>query len=171
MLPAQKLGKTSDGDDGRLELMGKVVDKIRSEHLRIFQLLRHFVEALGQGQQVGVLAQPEARLDPGVEIAAGQTVHALHQPQDGPEGHLAGQPGDHGAEDHADARHDGAGDPDDGDHFLGGGDDVASHHEEGHHRRRDHRHRQSAEHNGRKEEGQAENGLGQISFHTFFTAL
>ena len=44
ILVQQQVGKAADADDGRLELMGKVIYKILAQQLRAGKLLRRFVE-------------------------------------------------------------------------------------------------------------------------------
>ena len=169
--PAQEFCEPGNGHDGRLELMGKIVDEVGTEHLRILKLLGHFIKAFSQCRQTGVAPDQGSCLDAGVKIAAGQAIHALHQLPHRAKGQFTGHDGNDGAKQQTDAQHDGAGGPDNGDHFLGGGNDIASHHEEGHHRSSRHRHRQGAENNDGKQKSQTKEGLGQSDLHTFFTAL
>ena len=101
----EQLGKAGNGNDGRFEFVGKVVDEIRAQHFGVAQLLRHFVEALRRLREGGMTSERLAEMQPRVEVAGGKAVHLRDHPRDRLERQLHHKCGEHHAHHHADKRH------------------------------------------------------------------
>ena len=78
LLVQQQVGKAADADDGRLELMGKVIHKILAQQLRAGKLLRRFVEGCFKLPDLGGLIPVGSRLQAHGEVPCRQPVHRLH---------------------------------------------------------------------------------------------
>ncbi len=70
----KQFGKAGDGDDGCLELVGKVVDEVVSQDFVTAQLLCEFIEALFQFPEGTEPAQYCRDLDTGIELSLRQAV-------------------------------------------------------------------------------------------------
>ena len=78
ILVQQQVGKAADADDGRLELMGKVIHKILAQQLSAGKLLRRFVEGCLELPNLGGLIPMGSRLQTHSEVPRCQPVHSLH---------------------------------------------------------------------------------------------
>ena len=146
--------------------MGEIAHEIGAEHLGVLQLLGHFVEAVGDHPEGGMIPQGLAEGDPGPEIPPGQPVHLGHQPVHGPQEDQAGEGRDHGPQHHADQGHE---------HHHLVGLPMAEKARPGQHR---HHHGGNAhgqhlhdENHRRGQQGQRQAVGPLLPFHTFFTAL
>ena len=55
--------------------MGEIIDEIRSQQFRVFQLLSHSVKAVGKLEKI----VSQIQMDADVKISAGQLVNRLDQ--------------------------------------------------------------------------------------------
>ena len=78
ILVQQQVGKAADADDGRLELMGKVIYKILAQQLRAGKLLRRFVEGRFELPDLGGLIPVGGGLQAHGEVPCRQPVHRLY---------------------------------------------------------------------------------------------
>ena len=78
ILVQQQVGKAADADDGRLELMGKVIYKILAQQLRAGKLLRRFVEGRFEFPDLGGLIPVDGGLQAHSEVPCRQLVHRLY---------------------------------------------------------------------------------------------
>ena len=78
LLVQQQVGKAADADDGRLELMGKVIYKILAQQLSAGKLLRRFVEGRFELPDLGRLIPVGSRLQAHGEVPCRQPVHRLY---------------------------------------------------------------------------------------------
>ena len=78
ILVQQQVGKAADADDGRLELMGKVIYKILAQQLRAGKLLRRFVEGCFELPDLGRLIPVGSGLQAHGEVPCRQPVHRLY---------------------------------------------------------------------------------------------
>ena len=166
--PLQQLGKARNGHDGRFELMGEVVDKVRSQQLRALQLFRHGIEAVGQLREGRDIPKGRPKFHPGLEIAGGQLVHPVDDPVDGLQRNPAGQHSHQKAHHQTDDSHQQR----DLQHIFGAGNCRVIMAEPVEQKYHTHAHQQShqnhTEYDQGKQQGQAE--MPSFSPH-FFTAL
>ena len=73
----QQGGKSGDGNDGRFELVRKIIYEIAPQHFGVLQLLRHFVEAPADLFTGGETAEPFAKTKPGPEVAGCHPIHGI----------------------------------------------------------------------------------------------
>ena len=78
ILVQQQVGKAADADDGRLELMGKVIHKILAQQLSAGKLLRRFVEGCLELPDLGGLIPVGGGLQTDGEVPRRQQVHRLY---------------------------------------------------------------------------------------------
>ena len=169
--PAQELRKSGNGDDGGFELVGKIVDEIASQHLGVFQFLRHGVEALRQLLKNGVVPHHLAIVHSGREISRRQTVYVVDQPVKGAQRNFHGADGNHAAHQNADEQHH----DQHGKAGVSGNTQIVQHpqlgQQEGQRRRNKNRRQLNEKKRGGIEQRQRPAALSRLFAHTFFTAL